>query len=55
MLKYFEMLQIPAVCIYQRDRETHRQFCERRIGSLSAKRILLELKKLQGNCGESLT
>lgn len=49
------MVEIPAVCIYYNDRETHRQFCERRIGSLSAKRILLELKKLQGHCGESLT
>lgn len=35
--------------------QTHRQFCERRIGSLSAKGILLEVKKLQGHCGESLT
>lgn len=35
--------------------QTDRQFRERRIGSLSAKGILLELKKLQGHCGESLT
>lgn len=48
------MVEIPATSTYSEDRETHRQFCERRIGSLSAKGILLELKELQGHCGQSL-